>query len=58
MKSRELYAERGGTTTKTMNTRLEILEILEFLPASEALRVYFLLCCSSSCCCSCCCSCC
>jgi hypothetical protein len=27
-----------------------------FLPASEALRVYFLLCCSS--CCSCCCSCC
>jgi hypothetical protein len=30
--------------------------VVEFLPASEALRVYFLLCCSScSCCCSCCC---
>jgi ankyrin repeat protein len=25
--------------------------ILSFLPASEALRAYFLLCCSSSCCC-------
>jgi hypothetical protein len=29
--------------------------IFPFLPASKALRVYFLLCCSSSCCsCSCC----